>query len=559
MDFQEHVQNLILSNFQALYIATTEEDRCEAELEAVGKRIGTSLNQPPLPLVTWDSVDGFSYLPAGKSKNNILDPLEAIISLRGEIQIDSKGNMKHNPSMLWGSFSGIFVFRDLHEYLKEGTIRRALRNLVEKNKASCDFYRRPLVALCSIQDIPQSVAHCFTNVKFQPPSESRLVEIFDSLQSSITKPEAARCSTDLKLRAVQAMKGLREKEAEDTLAYAVRCCRGFSGVVSNGNNSRDLVEIIEEQKAQALERSEVLTYVSKDRIIAEGEITGYAALEEWVKLRCQAFTPRARELKIDKPRGVILLGVPGTGKTTVGKLIARILKLPLIVFKVARVSASLLGESQRRMEEALTTVDTIDGSVLLVDDADKLFSGVTGVNQSDSTRQQTFQQFLTWLTDHTSMTLVVMTMNRTDGVPPEFLRRGRFDEIFTVGLPDDSLRREILNIHLKKRGVNIKFSEVDYMDFEDLTAGFIGAEIEQAVIDARFNALASRNSGNPTMAELLAAAKNIVPLSVAERETVEQMEKVCTEKGRPVAGNPQNDNVEIPSLARKNARQVLTS
>jgi SpoVK/Ycf46/Vps4 family AAA+-type ATPase len=551
MNFRERITNLILAGFQTIYVPTTEENRCESEFELAAEAIAEADGIKPsdISLVTWDCIAGFSWYP--KKGTNIQDPIEALLSLGGEVT-ETDDPAKSGVSGPWGKRNGLFIFRDFHEFLKDAGVRRAFRNLVEKNKLNCPpYYRRPVVILSPFMSIPDGVKHCMTVIKFDPPGIDRLTEIFKSLQVGLlsNNPKKAQCSPELQDRIVQAMLGLREREAEDTLALGLRECKGITP---------DLVDVIEDQKATKLEMSEVLRYIPKDRIASESEVAGYEELKNWLYERKLAFTPQARKLKIDPPKGIVLLGLPGTYKTGVGKIIARILDYPLIFFNVARVGASLVGESQRRMEEALQTVDIIDGSVLLIDDADKIFSGVVSGLQGDSgTRQQTFQQFLVWLTEHTSRTFCVMTMNRPDNIPEEFLRKGRFDEIWVTGLPDEMTIAEILKIHLRKRGAGIENFNME--DLDTLTAamgGFVGSEVEQAIIDARFMALKRSNleHANPTIEEVLLAASRIKPMSQKSADSIATMLRIAEEQGRLVDRTPVT---EAPTQRR--ARRVLTS
>jgi AAA+ superfamily predicted ATPase len=547
MQFTDRVENLILSGFQALYVPTTEENRCEEELQTVSERITdeetSELYGGKMGLIAWDSVAGFSWFP--QKGKNIQDPIEALLSLGGEVT----DSVVKGP---WGKLSAIFVFRDFHEFLKDPGVRRAFRNLVEKNRLNCPpYYRRPVVILSPFVQIPDGVKHCLSVVKFDPPGVERLTGIFQTIMQGLTGEGAknqTECPAELQDRVVQAMLGLREREAEDTLAFGLRVCRGLKP---------GLVDVIEDQKAMALEKSEILRYIPKDKIASEADVAGYGELKEWLNERRLAFTPQARQLKIDPPKGIVLLGVPGTFKTGVGKIIARILGYPLIFFNVARVGAQFVGESQRRMEEALQTVDIIDGSVLLIDDADKIFAGVTSGLQGDSgTRQQTFGQLLVWLTEHTSRTFVVMTMNRVEGIPEEFLRKGRFDEIFVTGLPGTDTIEEIIKIHLRKRDAGIaNLSTGDLRRLAEAMQGFVGAEVEQAIIDARFIALKRSNlaHANPTAEELIFAASRIKPMAEKAADSIEEMTRVCEEQGRSVEkARP------AESVSDKRARRILT-
>jgi hypothetical protein len=396
MTFKERIEHLIASGFQVLYINTGERSRCEEELKAVAEKM-------ELDFVTWDGVAGFS------SDNSCKDPLEALQSMDDE------------ESDVWTDSNVLFVMRNLNTYLAEPTVRQAFQNLYYGRKFSNTEIVRPVIILANAMDIHPEISPCVTLAQFSLPGESELSKIFDTVKENLvidsSRPGAvADCDDEMRSRAIQAMRGMSTLEAENTLCFSLRTNRGYT---------TGLIDTIEDQKALTLEKSEVLTYVPRDRIATMNDIGGYDELKDFMSSRKLAYSKKARELKLDLPKGIVLLGIPGTGKSVVGKVIARELNLPLVVLNVSAVFGSLVGESERRIRNALETIDALDGAVVLIDEAEKALGGAADAGGDSGVSRRVFGVILTWLTEKKSRTFVVLTMNRTRGIPPEFLRKGR--------------------------------------------------------------------------------------------------------------------------------------
>jgi SpoVK/Ycf46/Vps4 family AAA+-type ATPase len=284
-----------------------------------------------------------------------------------------------------------------------------------------DTYR-PIIILANATQIHQEVVECVTMLDFDLPDTEELGGVFDSIATNIavdtTRKGAAATAYDDKMResCVQAMRGLTSREAESILRYGLRANRGFN---------TELINTIEDQKARTIEKSEILTYVPKERIASMDEIGGYEELKDFMSERKLAYTKEARDIGMDLPRGLVLLGVAGTGKSLVGKIISKELGLPLVVMNVAAIFGSLVGESERRVRTALATIDALDGAVVLIDEAEKALGGASENAGDSGTSRRVFGVILTWLTEKRSRTFVVLTMNKTTGIPPEFLRKGR--------------------------------------------------------------------------------------------------------------------------------------
>jgi ATP-dependent 26S proteasome regulatory subunit len=518
MPFKERIEHFIESGFQTLYIPTAERSRCEAELAAVADKLAFTF-------VTWDGVAGFTVYRNGEVIDKIdkVDPIEALLTLE-----DSDNN-------IWGENQNIlFVFRNLHQLLDEvPPVRQQFQNLYYGRKLSNVSYNRPIVIVANAKSIHPEISQCITLVEFQLPTEAELEKVFTETCACIEVNDEKSgvimtYDDEVKSRVVQAMRGLTTLEAENNLAYSMRVNRGFGP---------SLVDTIEDQKAQTLGKSEVLTYVPRDRIVSMDDIGGYDELKDWINVRKLIYSNKARALKLDLPRGIVLLGVPGTGKSVVGKIIARSLGLPLVMMNVSAIYDSLVGASEGRIRSALNTIDALDGAVVLVDEAEKALGGANQASTGDSgVSKRVFGEILKWLTEKQSRTFVVMTMNRTRGIDAEFFRKGRFDEIFYTDIPTPEERDAILRIHCRKRDVETTaYPEAAWKQLITSTDNYVGAELEQIVCDARIIAFAARQTGQPTIEELLAAADTVVPIYEAERENINDIKKLCENRARAVS------------------------
>jgi MoxR-like ATPase len=250
-----------------------------------------------------------------------------------------------------------------------------------------------------------------------------------------------------------------------------------------------------------------------------GDIGGLDALKEWMKRRAEAYTPRAREQGIPLPKGMLLLGVQGCGKSLTARVTARLLSFPLIRLDIANLLGSARGESEKNMRKVLTLVESIAPAVLWLDEIEKGFAGVESdgnAGTGDATMTRLVGSFLTWMSEIQKPIFVIATANSVQNLPPEMLRRGRFDELFFVDLPNFDERKHILGIHLKKRGW--KPEQFDLDDLATRAEGFSGAELEQIIVTAMIEAF---GQGHILQYEDLERAwRSTVPLSVTMEDKI---------------------------------------
>jgi SpoVK/Ycf46/Vps4 family AAA+-type ATPase len=263
-----------------------------------------------------------------------------------------------------------------------------------------------------------------------------------------------------------------------------------------------------------------------------GDIGGLDLLKDWIRKRARAFSEEARRYGLPRPKGLLLLGVQGCGKSLTAKAVARLWNLPLLRFDVSRIFDRFIGSSESNMRHALQTAESIAPAILWVDEIEKAFSGAMSSGISDAgTASRVFGTFVTWLQENQSMVFTVATANNIGDVPPELLRKGRFDEIFFVDLPASKEREEIFNIHLRKRDRDP--AKFDVRALAATAEGYSGAEIEQAVISGLYD---SFDAGRDlTQQDILTVLGQSVPLSKTISETISGLREWAVERTRPAS------------------------
>jgi SpoVK/Ycf46/Vps4 family AAA+-type ATPase len=252
-------------------------------------------------------------------------------------------------------------------------------------------------------------------------------------------------------------------------------------------------------------------------------VGGLENLKEWLATRAKAFSKAARDFGLPMPRGILLVGLPGCGKSLSAKAASNILGVPLLRFDIGKVFGGLVGESERNMRQAIQTAEAVGNCVLWIDEMEKAFAGMGGGGSNDGgTSQRVFGNFITWMQEKTAPVFIISTVNRIESLPPELLRKGRFDEMFFVGLPSEKERKAIFEIHLKRYGKRA-FSEAEVADCVKSSEGFSGAEIEEAVVSGLYAAF--NHERQLEAADVLKAVKATNPLSKSKKAELEAMQE----------------------------------
>jgi ATP-dependent 26S proteasome regulatory subunit len=407
--------------------------------------------------------------------------------------------------------AALFLFKDFHPYLRgsgpeAALLIRLLRDLVPELKGS----PRTLLWLSPLLVIPEELRKDVTVVDLPLPSESEYRWVLDRLTEQVSANPTVTLSLgeDEKDAIVEACRGLTRSEAENALARVIVSQKGLTGA--------DVKAILEE-KEQIVRKSGILEYANATEDFAE--IGGLGTLKAWLRRRSQGFSKQARDFGLPNPRGVLLVGVPGCGKSLTAKAVAAEWRKPLLRLDLGRVFAGLVGESEQRMRRALSVAEGVAPCILWIDELEKGVSGIGGSGDS-GVASRVFGSLLTWMEEKTQPVFVVATANDISRLSPELLRKGRLDEIFFLDLPSAHDRAEILIIHLGRRRRDP--GEYDIPAVVQATEGFSGAELEEVVIDALFEAFSTLEQQLRTE-HLLGSAREIVPLSRSRAREMEAL------------------------------------
>jgi SpoVK/Ycf46/Vps4 family AAA+-type ATPase len=412
---------------------------------------------------------------------------------------------------------GIFVFKDLHPFVDNPAVTRWLRDAIASFKGT----QKVLILMSPLQQVPIELEKEVVVLDYPLPSISELNQV---LSQQLEQIRPRRITTEVREKLLKAALGLTRDEAEKVYRKAQ---------VTTGKLTEDEVEIILSEKKQLIRRNGILEYIEEDETL--DSIGGLEELKRWLKQRSDAFTERAREYGLPQPKGMLILGVPGCGKSLIAKTTARLWSLPLLRLDMGRVyDGSMVGRSEANLRNALKTAESISPAILFIDELDKAFAGGAGSADSDGgTSSRIFGSFLTWMQEKKSPVFVMATANRVERLPGEFLRKGRFDEIFFVDLPNAEERKAIFQIHLTKRRSDISRFDLDQLS--NIADGFSGAEIEQAVVAAMYEAFAQDREF--TQLDIIAAIKSTLPLSKTMNEQVTALRDWARQRARPAAAS----------------------
>jgi AAA+ superfamily predicted ATPase len=485
----DHLDLLIRARTPILWIRSQEEERIATLLAAAARRLGNRA------LARWDFISGLSGWPGrdGEAARNPLAALESLTALPAE-----------QPALL--------VLHDFHRYCEDASICRKLRNL------STSLRQQPhtLVITAADWQPPRDLDECITLLDLPLPNQQEI----EALLRNIAQACGQSLDRELLEQLSHSCSGLSEQRIRQVAARGL-ASRGELGLA-------DLEEVLEE-KRQAIARSELLEYCPTEATPAD--IGGLDALKRWLEQRHMAFSDDARRYGLPLPRGVLLVGPQGTGKSLTAKAIAHSWSMPLLRLDVGRLFAGLVGASEARTRDMIQRAEAMAPCVLWIDEIDKGF-GAAGDGRSDGgTSQRVLASLLTWMAEKSSAVFVVATANGVEKLPPELLRKGRFDEIFLLDLPDATERNAILDLQLRRRRPDHRLPlEV----VVDRTAGFSGAELEQVVIEAMHQAFSEQREFGES--DLISASAQLVPLSRTAREQLEALQQWASSgRARPAS------------------------
>ena len=329
---------------------------------------------------------------------------------------------------------------------------------------------------------------------------------------------------------------MTQRQARQVLGYAA---------FEDGRLSLEDVRGIIRRKVQVIRQESLLEYFPDDEI--QTNLGGFAGLKTWLNQVQMGFSPQAKAWNLQAPKGILIVGIQGCGKSLTAKVIAKVWKMPLLKLDAGRLYDKYVGESEKNLRQAVQVAESMAPSILWIDEIEKGFSSSDGSSDGGLSRRL-FGFFLTWMQEKTKEVFVIATANDISQIPPELLRKGRFDEIFFVDLPDKQERLGILKIHLSQR--KQAFDRFDFNQLVYATKGFSGAEIEQAIVTALYRALYLRRMLDTDL--LLEQIAATIPLSVSRRETIEHLRTIAQERFVSVRGNTNDTAKEISKESARN-------
>ncbi len=475
-DVREQLDTYLRARVTLIVLVTAEEERALETIRSVAESSGRDG-------LTWDVADGFAALTRVKGKLPAArDPLTALTEM-GKLGGDA-----------------IVVLKDFHECWKNAQIKRKLRNLAQQLK----YTKSSLVVVTPSSQVPEELKDEVVVLSFPPPTVDELEAVLETLTR--TPGVEIKLTAAGREKLLQAALGMTTAQAQRVFAKAI---------VSRGSLDDRDIRLVTEEKKQIIRASEALEFFSVTE--TPDDVGGLGVLKEWLRMRERAFTQEARDYGLPAPKGISLIGIPGTGKSLTAKMIGGLWRLPLLRLDVGALFASLVGESEERARHALRLAETVAPCVLWIDEMEKALA--TGGGSDSGTSTRVFGTILTWMQDKTAPCFVVATANDISSLPPELLRKGRFDEIFFLDLPTLEERQEIFTVHIRKRHRLPEDYHIEALARQ--TEGYVGAEIEQAVIDAMYMGFDEGREFSTDDVSL--AISKQVPLSVSQKETIEYL------------------------------------
>ena len=508
---------MIRAYYPVLYLHSYEYYRTKQKIKGIVellRREGKKVNY-----YQWDCVYGLVQILPDKTEKRIermQNPLEVLAYI-----LNSKKSREKN----------IFVLDDINNHIDRDEVKLMFRKIAEATNNNTHA-----IILSSIYRLPAELEKYITVLQIPLPKRNELGEVLDI----VAKQSKVELKTNLRNRLIDAALGMTSMEAD--LAYCLAS-------VKDGFDDKSPFTVSSE-KEQIIRKSGILDYFPKNESLKD--VGGMENLKEWLKKRQLAYDKEARDWGLKEPKGLLLLGVPGCGKSLIAKSIASSWNMPLLRLDVGKVFQGIVGSSEDNIRKAIATAEAVAPCVLWIDEIEKGLSGVQSSGATDGgVPSRIFSTILTWMQEKTAPVFVVATANNINQLPPELLRKGRFDEIFFVDLPSQKEKENIFSIHLQKNRQNVSSFALDIL--AQKAEGFNGAEIEECVKEAMFTAYVESQESNIApklqMIHILDAIKNTVPLSKTMEKQITDLRKFAVSRAKNASKEIVLENrMEMPIL-----------
>lgn len=500
---EKELDVLIRARYPIIYVTSWEEERVERVLRDIAARRNKKL-------FTWTITQGIVQSSAepvhGKTGGKTADPLNALEAVIDQME------------------PAIYLFKDFHPFTcGERCNVSVIRRLRDAAYHLRDSYKS-IVVVSPLMQIAPELQKDVTVVEFDLPDTAEFGKLLDRILEDVRSNNQITIDLDPagREKLLDAARGLTLKEAENVFAKTL---------VMDGRLDAQDIDVVFSEKQQIIRKSGLLEYYETDERFAH--VAGLENLRDWFVKRSIAFTGKAARFGLPAPRGVLLLGVQGCGKSLSAKAVSSLWRLPLLRFDVGRMFSSLVGSSEENVRRAIQTAESVAPVILWIDEIDKALAGSGGGGGHDGgTSSRVFGTLLTWLSEKTCPVFVIATANDISHLPPELLRKGRLDEIFFVDLPTIEERTAILSIHLAKRRRDPAKFDLDLLARS--CDGFSGAEIEEAIVSALFDAFSeNRDLDTETVRNSL---QETVPLSRTMSEELNRLRNWANGRARSASG-----------------------
>jgi len=500
----EMLENYIRAGYPAIAITTPEEHRAIGECRRVAQILGMNY-------AIWSSTRGLRMAEETEERGGFMNTGDPVTALQAGAKLPE---------------NTIYCLLDFHFFLRSPDVIRTAKDMFAIQKSRGIVY----VFISAVFELPRELEREIILTDLPLPSREELETLALDVAEAAGIDPPDDCTA-----IIEAALGLTTSEAENAFALSI--------VISDTLDAR----VVAREKEQIIRKSGVLEIYSPD--VNMESIGGLSTLKDWLRSRVSAYSPEAQAYGLPTPRGVLLVGVPGCGKSLAAKALAAEWQKPLLRLDAGRLFGSLVGESEANTRRALEVAEAVAPAVLWLDEVEKGLAGVQSSGRTDSgVTARVFGTFLTWLQEKKAPVFVVATANAVEQLPPEFLRKGRFDEIFFVDLPNPEERADIFRVQLQKRNRNPE--SFDITALAQNTENFSGSEIEEAVISGMFIAW---NDGKRevTTEDIIAGAKAITPMAVGMAGKIESLRSWAKNAARCANGVQGKDAARVSRVIRR--------
>jgi ATP-dependent 26S proteasome regulatory subunit len=477
MSFEEELLLLVKAKSPLIYVISSEEERVEY---VIRKLVFSKLKRV---VYSWDFINGFT--PTILNEAYKRNPFEALSKIRN----------------IYSQVASLVIFKDFSSFFSDLSISRELKNLLP-------FLRtqpKTLLFIHTENNVPKELADKFVFIEFSLPKleeiEKELVRLIERLDQNINNEVF-----DL---LVNSCRGLPLEKIRHLIAKAI---------ASNKKLNLSTVDFILEEKRRTISRTEILEFWQSSQQI--NDIGGVEGLKSWLSKRKLHFSEAARNYGLPVPRGILLVGVQGTGKSMIAKAISNDWFLPLLRLDSGRLFGGVVGESERRIREMIEIAESLSPCVLWIDEIEKSLSNSTQFGDSGTT-SRVISTLLTWLAEKKSFVFVVATANSIESLQLELIRKGRFDEIFFLDLPTKNERKKIFEVHLRQVRTE-NWSSYDTNELSRLTPYFSGAEIKQLIVEAMYQAFSEGRDFKTQ--DIINEIDRCVPLAKLHQEAIQRLQ-----------------------------------